>query len=82
MNDLRIARNDDEPYTPDFWDDCDRAYVALTDYHYDGEVVSAVSEYLCSSRDAADLAALAKKIEALGDLAKEDYIAERSGAPE
>lgn len=82
MNDFRIARNDDEPYSPDFWDDADRAHFALTTYHQDGEVLDAVSIFLCSSRDPVDIFALIARLEAIGEQAKEDYIAERMGAPE
>lgn len=82
MNDFRVARNDDAPYSPDFWDDADRAYFALTTYHQDGEVLDAASIFLCSSRDPADVSAFIARIEAIGEQAKSDYIAERTGAPE
>jgi hypothetical protein len=72
----------DAPCTPEFWTSADRAYIALKDFYYDGEVLDAVSIFLCSDRGPEALAELGKVIEAIGGKAKEDYIANRSFAPE
>ena len=70
------------PCQSSFWDSADRAYIAIKDFHYSGDVLDAVSIFLCSDRDEEAAEKLLVTLEAIGEKAKEDYIANRGFRPE
>ncbi len=78
MNDLTIARRDDEPEVlAGFFGDADRVYMAAKRFHQDGEVLDAVAIWLCSDRSPEDTEKMTKRLEAIGESLQKEYDEER-----